>query len=72
MRLLLMSSIVVSLCASIGALLLMRMVPQSLRFQIGPLILPINVVSWSLLLIGAAFVVIAFLIFVVHIRAVRP
>jgi len=73
MRLLLVSSIVVSLCTSIGALLLMRMVPQSLRLRIGPLVLPINVLSsWSLLLIGTGFVVIAFLIFVVSIRAVLP
>ena len=73
MRLLLVSSIVVSLCTSIGALLLMRIVPQSLRFKVGPLILPINVwSSWSLLLIGASFVAIAFLIFVARVRGSLP
>jgi hypothetical protein len=73
MRLLLVSSIVVSLCTSIGALLLLRLVPRSLRFHIGPLVLPINLVSsWSLLLIGTGFVVIAFLIFVARVRGSLP
>jgi len=71
MRLLLVSSISVSLCTSICALLLMQMVPRSLRFKIGPLLLPLNVVSsCSLLLIGTGFVVVAFLIFAVRILAV--
>ena len=71
MRLLLVSSISVSLCTSICALLSMQMVPRSLRFKIGPLLLPLNVVSsWSLLLIGTGFVVVAFLIFAVRILAV--
>jgi hypothetical protein len=70
MRLLLSSSLVVSLVTWVCAVLAMRLVSRKVLFHVGRYLLPMNVVSgWSLLLLGAVFVLIAFTVFVVRVRA---
>jgi hypothetical protein len=70
MKPLLLSSILVSLVTSVGAVLVLRMVSRTVRLKLGHFLLPMNVVSgWSLLLLGAVFVLIAFTFFVVRVRA---
>ncbi len=71
MRLLLSSSLVVSLVTSVCAVLAMRLVPRTVLFHVGRYLLPMNVVSgWSLLISGAVFVLIAFVLCMARVLAI--